>query len=56
MVVVLIIAFVVSWNDYIWPLIVLTSDEKFTVSLGLPLNDKPEDETEIFQFSFGSGI
>ena len=31
-----ILFFTASWNDYIWPLIVLTSDEKFTVSLGLP--------------------
>lgn len=31
-----ILFFTASWNDYIWPLIVLTSDDKFTVSLGLP--------------------
>ncbi len=31
-----ILFFTASWNDFIWPLIVLTSDEKFTVSLGLP--------------------
>jgi ABC-type glycerol-3-phosphate transport system permease component len=31
-----ILFFTASWNDYIWPLIVLTSDEKFTISLGLP--------------------
>jgi ABC-type glycerol-3-phosphate transport system permease component len=31
-----ILFFTASWNDYIWPLIVVTSDEKFTVSLGLP--------------------
>ena len=31
-----ILFFTASWNDYIWPLIVLTSDSKFTVSLGLP--------------------
>jgi ABC-type glycerol-3-phosphate transport system permease component len=30
-----IIFFTASWNDYIWPLIVVTSDDKFTVSLGL---------------------
>src|SRR2546429_8442861 len=28
--------FTASWRDYIWPLIVLTDDLKFTVSLGLP--------------------
>ena len=31
-----ILFFTASWNDYIWPLIMLTSDDKFTVSLGLP--------------------
>ena len=31
-----ILFFTVSWNDYIWPLIMITSDDKFTVSLGLP--------------------
>lgn len=31
-----IIFFTASGNDYIWPLIVITSDSKFTVSLGLP--------------------
>jgi ABC-type glycerol-3-phosphate transport system permease component len=31
-----ILFFTASWRDYIWPLIVLTSDDKFTVSLGLP--------------------
>ena len=31
-----ILFFTASWNDYIWPLIVVTSDDKFTVSLGLP--------------------
>jgi len=30
-----IIFFTASWNDYLWPLIVVLSDEKFTVSLGL---------------------
>jgi ABC-type glycerol-3-phosphate transport system permease component len=30
-----IIFFTSSWNDYLWPLIVILSDEKFTVSLGL---------------------
>ncbi len=30
-----IIFFTASWNDYLWPLIVVSSDEKFTVSLGL---------------------
>jgi len=31
-----ILFFTASWNDYIWPLIVVTSDSRFTVSLGLP--------------------
>ena len=31
-----ILFFTASWNDYIWPLIMITSDDKFTVSLGLP--------------------
>lgn len=31
-----ILFFTTAWNDYIWPLIVLTEDAKFTVSLGLP--------------------
>ncbi len=31
-----ILFFTASWNDYLWPLIMLTSDDKFTVSLGLP--------------------
>lgn len=31
-----ILFFTASWNDYIWPLVVLTEDLKFTVSLGLP--------------------
>jgi ABC-type glycerol-3-phosphate transport system permease component len=31
-----ILFFTASWRDYIWPLIVLTDDAKFTVSLGLP--------------------
>ena len=31
-----ILFFTASWNDYIWPLIVLTSDSRFTISLGLP--------------------
>ena len=31
-----ILFFTASWRDYIWPLIVLTDDLKFTVSLGLP--------------------
>lgn len=28
----------------------------FGVSLGFPLNDEPEDDTEIFQFAFGSAF
>jgi len=28
----------------------------FGVSLGFALNDKPEDDTEIFQFTFGSAF
>ncbi len=31
-----ILFFTASWNDYLWPLIMLTSDDKFTISLGLP--------------------
>jgi ABC-type glycerol-3-phosphate transport system permease component len=31
-----ILFFTASWNDYIWPLVVLTEDKMFTVSLGLP--------------------
>jgi ABC-type glycerol-3-phosphate transport system permease component len=31
-----ILFFTASWRDYIWPLIILTDDSKFTVSLGLP--------------------
>ena len=31
-----ILFFTASWNDYIWPLLVLTQDQMFTVSLGLP--------------------
>ena len=31
-----ILFFTASWNDYIWPLVVLTQDKMFTVSLGLP--------------------
>lgn len=31
-----ILFFTTAWNDYIWPLIVLTEDTMFTVSLGLP--------------------
>jgi ABC-type glycerol-3-phosphate transport system permease component len=39
-----ILFFTASWNDYIWPLIVLTSDEKFTISLGLPSLIGPYDQ------------
>lgn len=31
-----ILFFTTAWNDYIWPLVVMTEDTKFTVSLGLP--------------------
>jgi ABC-type glycerol-3-phosphate transport system permease component len=31
-----ILFFSAAWRDYIWPLIVLNDDDKFTVSLGLP--------------------
>jgi len=31
-----ILFFTTSWNDYIWPLVVLTESNMFTVSLGLP--------------------
>jgi ABC-type glycerol-3-phosphate transport system permease component len=31
-----ILFFTASWNDYIWPLVVITQDKLFTVSLGLP--------------------
>jgi len=30
-----IIFFTASWNDFIWPLVAVTSDSRFTVSLGL---------------------
>jgi outer membrane protein insertion porin family len=28
----------------------------FGISFGMPLNDEPDDETEIFQFAFGSAF
>lgn len=31
-----ILFFTLAWNDFVWPLILLTEDSKFTVSLGLP--------------------
>jgi ABC-type glycerol-3-phosphate transport system permease component len=31
-----ILFFTISWNDFIWPLVVLTESKMFTVSLGLP--------------------
>jgi ABC-type glycerol-3-phosphate transport system permease component len=31
-----VLFFTSSWRDYIWPLIVLSDDARFTVSLGLP--------------------
>jgi ABC-type glycerol-3-phosphate transport system permease component len=31
-----ILFFTASWNDYIWPLVLLSEDRMFTVSLGLP--------------------
>ncbi|OZM77899.1 protease/lipase ABC transporter permease/ATP-binding protein [Pseudonocardia sp. MH-G8] len=31
-----ILFFTASWNDYLWPLITVTSSSMFTVSLGLP--------------------
>ena len=31
-----ILFFTASWNDYIWPLVVLTKAQMYTVSLGLP--------------------
>ena len=31
-----ILFFTASWNDFLWPLIIVTSDDRFTVSLGLP--------------------
>lgn len=31
-----ILFFTASWNDYLWPLVSVTSESQFTVSLGLP--------------------
>jgi ABC-type glycerol-3-phosphate transport system permease component len=31
-----VLFFATSWNDYIWPLVVMQEDSKFTTSLGLP--------------------
>jgi ABC-type glycerol-3-phosphate transport system permease component len=39
-----ILFFTASWNDYIWPLVVLTKDQMFTVSLGLPTLVGPYDQ------------
>lgn len=36
MAVLAILFFTISWNDFIWPLVVLTESKMFTVSLGLP--------------------
>lgn len=36
MAVLAILFFTSAWNDFIWPLIVMTEDNKFPVSLGLP--------------------
>ncbi len=33
--VVVIFAFVVSWNDFMWPLVVLTNDSNYTLTVGL---------------------
>jgi len=30
-----VLVFLASWNDYLWPLIVLRSTEKFTYPVGL---------------------
>ena len=32
-----IMAFLVSWNQFLWPLVVLSSQERFTLPLGLSL-------------------
>jgi ABC-type glycerol-3-phosphate transport system permease component len=39
-----ILFFTTSWNDYIWPLVVITQDKLFTVSLGLPTLVGPYDQ------------
>lgn len=39
-----ILFFTASWNDYIWPLVVLTKDQMYTVSLGLPTLVGPYDQ------------
>lgn len=39
-----ILFFTASWNDFLWPLIMITSDEKFTISLGLPSLIGPYDQ------------
>jgi ABC-type glycerol-3-phosphate transport system permease component len=31
-----ILFFTTAWNDFIWPLVVMTEDSKFPVALGLP--------------------
>src|SRR5690625_7078037 len=33
--VVAIFAFVGSWNDFLWPLIILTSEQNYTLTVGL---------------------
>jgi ABC-type glycerol-3-phosphate transport system permease component len=39
-----ILFFTISWNDYIWPLITVTSESRFTVSLGLPALISPYNQ------------
>ena len=39
-----ILFFTASWNDYIWPLVILTEDKMFTVSLGVPTLVSPYDQ------------
>jgi ABC-type glycerol-3-phosphate transport system permease component len=31
-----IFTFVLTWNDYLWPLVIATEREMFTVTTGLP--------------------
>jgi ABC-type glycerol-3-phosphate transport system permease component len=39
-----ILFFTASWNDYLWPLITVTSSSMFTVSLGLPALISPYNQ------------
>lgn len=39
-----IIFFTAAWNDYLWPLVTVTSSSRFTVSLGLPALISPYNQ------------